>query len=135
MPDDGRSTDNRPSPAGQIWLIETTADGCLAAGDRDALVAADIVLYDAALTALVSNVLPANCYAEAFHLADASKPAISPRALNLVADGWRVVVLVRPRAQRKGGSPNTIFDAGPADPMTTRVSAAAKAFTANGLAG
>jgi hypothetical protein len=70
----------------QIWLIEQRVATGLAALDRGALAAADVVLYDRALARWVARFLPAGGYAEPL-LSDpgADDPAISPRAVKLAS--------------------------------------------------
>jgi hypothetical protein len=134
MDDNGQSNDAAMLLPGQIRVIEQTAITALSAADRAAVIAANVVLYDRALAALVADVLPLGCYAEPLP-ADAAASALpSPRAVKFAADGWSVVQLIaapgdRPARQRGTTTVSIPPGAGP------RPAAAALAFTANGLAG
>jgi hypothetical protein len=94
-------SENRQSRAaptiepGQIWLIEQLSATDLSPMDRNAVIRANVVLYDRALEPLVAEILPLGSYAEPLprdHRAGGS--AITPRALQFAADGWSVVQLV-----------------------------------------
>src|SRR5215472_18429875 len=86
---------------GQVCLIEHSLARPLLPGDRGALTSADVVIYDRALAPVVASVLPIGAYAEAVSL-DASYAgrALSTRALGFAFDGWSVVQLVEPHADR-----------------------------------
>jgi siroheme synthase len=86
---------------GQIWLIEQPSATALFPLDRDALISANVVIYDRALAPLVARFLPIGTYAEPLSLdAQAAGLAISPRALQFAAEGWSVVQLVEARPGR-----------------------------------
>lgn len=79
--------------AGQIWLIEHGVNTPLCGCDHDALIGANVVLYDRALEPLVAELLPLGGYAEPLPRDNAGS-GISPRALRFAAEGWSVVQLV-----------------------------------------
>ena len=85
-----------PRP-GQIWLIEHDPGSPLCEVDRDALTQANVVIYDRALDALVSHILPPGAYAEAAPAGRETGPALTARAIDLAAEGWSVVQLVEAR--------------------------------------
>ena len=76
---------------GQIWLIEHEFGYPLAAGDRDALISANVVLYERLLAPLVASVLPIGAYAEPL---PAGEKQLSPRAVTFAGEGWSVVQFV-----------------------------------------
>ena len=78
---------------GQIWLVGSFANR-LPPLVLDAIGGADIVLYPAALAALVAQVLPLGIYAEPLPPGEDSDAIVAPRAVRLAGDGWRVVQLV-----------------------------------------
>ncbi|HEX3538701.1 MAG TPA: hypothetical protein VHU15_18230 [Stellaceae bacterium] len=77
---------------GELWFIEHCLSQPLAAGDRDALTAANVVLYQRALAPLVASVLPLGSYAEP--LPTGGDTALSPRAMTFAGEGWSVAQLV-----------------------------------------
>jgi len=115
---------------GQICVIEHDPAAALSASDRDALAAANVVLYDRALGPLVADILPLGGYAEP--LPNAAGPALSPRGLELATQGWSVVQLVAANVSRC----MQLHAVAPrADGTAATASAPAYAFTGNGLAG
>ena len=129
---------------GLIRLMERPIGVPLSPSDCDLLTAANVVLYDRLLEALVSEVLPIGSYAEPLSresIADGA--AKSPRALTFARDGWKVLVLVALR----GDQPVNVVELWQCDageeknrsptlrspPPQERV--ASRLFTANGLAG
>ena len=76
---------------GQIRLAEHRSGRPLAACDRDALTAANVVLYPRTLAPLVASLLPVGAYAE-----PASETGLSSRAVDFAGEGWSVVQLVEP---------------------------------------
>jgi len=83
--------------SGQIWLIEQRPALSLCALDRDALTNVNAVLYDRILAPLIAEVLPIGGYAEPLPVTQrATGPAISPRAIELAAEGWSVAQLIQP---------------------------------------
>jgi hypothetical protein len=123
---------------GQVWLIEHGPESPLSAQDSDALVQANVVLYDRALAPLVAEVLPLGSYGEPLPYAAgpyaagpyAAGGTLSPRASALAAEGWSVVQLVAATSDRRARL-HTCW------PRTNGAVARsqAHAFTANGLAG
>ena len=91
---------------GQLWLVETGAAGAPLRGfERDAFNAANVVIYDRALTAFVAAALPLGSYAEPSRAAErALDEAEFDRVLRLVLDGWSVMRLLRgePTAIERG---------------------------------
>ena len=82
----------RPS---QLWVIEQALDTALSRLDRDALTSANVVIYDRALSGVVAEAMSLGGYAEPLSFScQAAGRALSPRALQFAADGWRVVQLV-----------------------------------------
>jgi hypothetical protein len=81
---------------GQLWLVETGAAGApLRAFERDAFNAANVVIYDRALTAFVASALPLGSYAEPSRAAErALHEAEFERVLRLTLDGWSVMRLL-----------------------------------------
>jgi hypothetical protein len=77
---------------GQIWFIEHDPGRPLAAGDRDALTSANVVLYQRTLAPLVASVLPIGAYAEPLPLG--GEQGLSPRAVSFGGEGWSVAQLV-----------------------------------------
>jgi hypothetical protein len=98
-----RRADSRPGiEPGQIWVIEQNPAPVWSALDGSALASADVVLYERALARLMPDLLSPGGYAEPLAAdADAGDPALSPRAVKLAGDGWRVVQLVRPCRDRR----------------------------------
>ena len=83
---------------GQIWIIEQPSATVLFSFDRDALISADVVIYDRALAPLVARFLPIGAYAEPWSPdVPAADSTISARALQFAAEGWSVVQLVEAR--------------------------------------
>ena len=130
---------------GEIWLVEQAADADLTLLDRDAVAGANVILYDRALQALVAEILPLGTYAEPLPRGEQSAAsAISPRALQFAADGWRVVQIVETRlgwseqVQRAAatlGTPRRSGETLVFGPLAARDPMPGQAFTANGLAG
>lgn len=91
----GRATLPAMAP-GQLWLVETGAAGApLPAFERDAFNAANVVIYDRALTAFVAAALPLGSYAEPSRAAErALDEAEFERVLRLTLDGWSVMRLL-----------------------------------------
>jgi hypothetical protein len=98
---------NAVAPAagpGRLYLIECCGGELgLTAAEQEALVGANIVVYERPLAALVAAVLPLGGYAEP--APDAGQPPDSPvfeRCLKFALDGWSVVQLMqrRPGAER-----------------------------------
>jgi hypothetical protein len=91
---------------GQLWLVETGAAGApLRAFERDAFNAANVVIYDRALTAFVAAALPLGSYAEPSRAAErALDEAEFDRVLRLALDGWSVLRLLgdEPTAAQRG---------------------------------
>jgi hypothetical protein len=97
---DAAARDNEPSPAdlsafpavapGQLWLIELRSGDTLSASARHVLDAADVVIYDRALSGAVSNALPLGTYAEPAAQSDASPS----RCVRFARDGWSVARLL-----------------------------------------
>jgi hypothetical protein len=129
---------------GEIRMIEQPVGVPLSPFDCDLLTAADVVLYDRLLEALVSEALPIGSYAEPLSRESVADDAPrSPRALSFARDGWKVLVLVASR----GGQPIGVVDlrqrdaGGEKDRSPTlrsrgpRERVASRLFTANGLAG
>jgi hypothetical protein len=122
--------------AGRIRLIEQAVTGGPSAYASAALAEADVVLYDPALASVVAGLLPAGGYAEPLTAgAEGEGPEPARRARQLAADGWSVVQLIAPRGQRPEASATDEWPMPSVLPPGGRVAAAAKAFTANGLAG
>jgi hypothetical protein len=131
--DDNASCDDSScSGGGRICRIEPQTAGRLSPPAVATLARADVVLYDRSLAPLVAGVLPEMRYAEPLP-PDADSDAISPRARQLAADGWHVVQLVAP-CQKNLAHPAE-GELVIIDPLGPAASAAANAFTANGLAG
>jgi siroheme synthase len=87
---------------GQIWLIEQRSATAFFPLDRDALISANVVIYDRALAPLVARFLLIGAYAEPLSLdVQTAGSAISPRALQFAAEGWSVVQLVEARPGRR----------------------------------
>ena len=97
----------------QLWFVEQMPATTLSALDRAAVITANVVIYDRALAGVVADALPLGAYAEPSSAnVQASGPAISPRALQFVADGWSVVRLVEagPRwRERMQQAPRELF--------------------------
>ena len=80
---------------GEIWLVEQAPDTDFAPLDRDAVLSANVILYDRTLEPLVAEILPLGTYAEPLPGGgQGTGPAISPRALRFAAEGWSVVQVV-----------------------------------------
>jgi hypothetical protein len=80
---------------GEIWLIEQSPATGFVRLDRDALNAANVVLYDRALTALVAENLPLGTYAEPLSpVWQNAQSVISERAHHFAEEGWSVVQIV-----------------------------------------
>jgi hypothetical protein len=105
-----RGTDrpaNATAPAagsGRLYLIERCGGELgLTAAEQEALVGANIIVYERPLAALVAAVLPLGGYAEPAPAAGtAPDTPVFERCLKFALDGWSVVQLMerRPRAQR-----------------------------------
>jgi len=89
---------------GRLYLIERRGgDLGLTAAEQEALVGANIIVYERSLASLVAAVLPLGGYAEPAPAAGAAPDTpVFERCLQFALDGWRVVQLMerRPRAQR-----------------------------------
>jgi siroheme synthase len=92
---------------GQLWLVETGAAGApLRAFERDAFNAANVVIYDRALTRFVAAALPLGSYAEPSRAAErVLDEAEFERVLRLTLDGWSVMRLLggEPTAAQRAG--------------------------------
>lgn len=89
--------------SGRLYLIERCgADLALTAAEREALVGANIIVYERSLAGLVAAVLPLGGYAEPAPEARRSAEPVFERCLKFALDGWRVVQLMerRPPAER-----------------------------------
>jgi siroheme synthase len=98
---------NATAPAagpGRLYLIERCGGELgLTAAEREALVSANIIVYERSLAQLVAAVLPLGAYAEpAPEAKQTSEAPVFERCLNFALDGWSVVQLMerRPRAGR-----------------------------------
>ena len=80
---------------GEIWLIEQSPATGFVRLDREALNAANVVLYDRALTTLVAENLPLGTYAEPLSpVWQNAQSVISERAQHFAEEGWSVVQIV-----------------------------------------
>jgi hypothetical protein len=79
---------------GQLWLIEAAAGDTLSACARHAVEGANVVIYDRALAATLSNALPLGTYAEAGERTDEASDPAAARAVRFACDGWSVTRLV-----------------------------------------
>src|SRR5579885_2154769 len=101
---DARNWHNHPTiRPGQVWVIEQSTTDCLPRFVREAVAAADVVLYTRTLAELLRPALPATVYAEPLAAA-AGADAPSLRARQLAADGWAVVQLVEPSVVTRKGA-------------------------------
>jgi hypothetical protein len=98
---------NAAAPAagpGRLYLIERCGGELgLTAAEQQALVSANIIVYERPLAALVAAVLPFGGYAEpAPEASQAQNRPVFERCLKFALDGWSVVQLMerRPRAER-----------------------------------
>src|SRR5215469_7871635 len=116
---------------GQIWLIEQNSESPLCAVDRNALTNVNAVIYDRVLAPVVAEVLPIGGYAEPLPVVrHATGPAISPRAVELAAEGWSVAQLIQPSSggrSRLHVLPPALVRAGVAGDLPIRVIAKAAA--------
>src|ERR1051326_2860145 len=79
----------------QRWLIELGPVAALCGLDRNAIISANVVIYDRPLAGVVAEVLPPVSCAEPLSFpCQESGRALSPRALRFAAEGWSVVQLV-----------------------------------------
>lgn len=136
---DGGQWNRAPIDLGQLWVIEHPAGLPLSPADRELLRAANVVLYDRLLKALVSEILPIGAYAEPLSRTAADDPMHSSRTLGFARDGWNVLVLVASRDDRPIRLVGFRDDA-KARSVTCRSPVpqeriASLLFTANGLAG
>lgn len=101
----------QPKPAsgsGRLCLIERCGGGPgLTSAERDALVGADIIVYERSLAPLLAAILPIGAYAEpALEPARGAGPGkmgpVFERCLKFALDGWSVVQLMerRPAAEQ-----------------------------------
>jgi hypothetical protein len=80
---------------GQLWLVEVPSGIAeLSPLQQQALIAANVVIYDAALRGIVGATLPIGGYAEAAATGDAAGDRVLARCLGFVRDGWSVLRLV-----------------------------------------
>ncbi len=89
----------RPAKTGRLSLIELCAGELgLTLAERQALISADLIVYERPLAAPVASVLPFGLYAEPAPatLPSAGKP-IFERCLRFALEGWNVVQLIEPR--------------------------------------
>ena len=110
---------------GQIWLIEQNSESPLCAVDRNALTNVNAVIYDRVLAPVVAEVLPIGGYAEPLPVVrHATGPAISPRAVELAAEGWSAAQLIQPSSggrSRLHILPPALVRAGAAADLPVRV--------------
>lgn len=88
----------QPAPTvtpGQLWLVESSPSAALLRSfEHDALNAANVVIYDRALTARIAAALPLGTYAEPAKTTDqVLDGAEFERVLRLALDGWSVMRL------------------------------------------
>jgi hypothetical protein len=87
---------------GQVWVVEhTSADLHLSPLARRAISAANVVIYDRALYAIVAANLPLGAYAEPASSPDRLLGMPIDRCLHFARDGWTVVWLVDHQLQRR----------------------------------
>jgi hypothetical protein len=105
QPDGGCATASGNGP-GSLALIELCGDGSeLAPAERQALLAAHIIIYERSLAQLVAGVLPMGGYAEpAPAVAQSSDQPIFKRCLHFALDGWNVVQLMARRPRTAGAA-------------------------------
>src|SRR3954466_84800 len=95
MSENWQSSGTQTVRPGEIWVIEQSPETGLAPLDRDALNAANVVLYDRALAPLVAEILPLGTYAEPLSpMLQSAESVISPRAQRFAQDGWSVVQII-----------------------------------------
>lgn len=124
------------SSSGRIRLIELNPVEALSGIDRAALGEADVVLFDRALAALVAAAVPSGSYAEPLSPGfEEIASAISPRAVKLAEEGWRVVQCVRARPGVAARLPGAAAALDGSAPLAGRDRPQTLIFTANGLAG
>jgi hypothetical protein len=134
MRDHGPTLQSPTVAPGQVRLIEYDPKATLAAADRDAMTAADIVLYERAFERFVAEILPLGGYAEPLSPIPDAQQEISPRALRLASEGWSVVQLVEASAGRRPHPHIDVILPAPLRPVAP-MPVDARLFTANGLAG
>lgn len=78
---------------GQLWLVQLAPEAPLPAAAQHVLGAANVVIYDRALTAAVAAALPVGGYAEP---ASGAEPAAA-RSARFAQDGWSVARLLPAR--------------------------------------
>jgi hypothetical protein len=94
---------NAAAPAagpGRLYLIERCGgDLGLTAAEQQALVCANIIVYERSLASLVAGVLPLGAYAEpAPEAGQAQDRPVFERCLKFALDGWSVVQLMERRS-------------------------------------
>jgi hypothetical protein len=75
----------------QLWLVELPRDGAAPEPIRQSIDAANVVIYDRALTEAVATSLPLGNYAEPAAL---QSEAAAARAVRFARDGWSVARLL-----------------------------------------
>jgi hypothetical protein len=75
---------------GQLWLVELTDTGAMPAPARHAFEAANVVVYDRALTDVAAEALPLGGYAEPA----LGSEAAAARVVRFARDGWSVARLL-----------------------------------------
>ena len=83
--------------AGQLWLIEQRAEVAPTASLRQAIAAANVVIYDRTLAEIVADALPLGTYAEPA----AGREVAAARSAGFARDGWSVVRVLAARAGRR----------------------------------
>ncbi|HTT79037.1 MAG TPA: ATP-binding cassette domain-containing protein [Stellaceae bacterium] len=81
------ATDRPVVSAGELWVVELAAEG-LSRFEQDALVSANVIIYDRTLASTVSAALALGGYAEP------ASDNSAERCLGFVRDGWSVVRVV-----------------------------------------
>jgi len=87
--------------AGQLWLIEASAETAPNSGARQAVDGANVVIYDRALTGTLTDALPRGTYAEAGASTDQASDPAAARAVRFACDGWSVARLVPARPTQR----------------------------------
>jgi hypothetical protein len=75
---------------GQLWLVDLAPEEAPSAAARHALDGANVVIYDRALTAALTDALPLGGYAEPA----AGSEAAAARSVRFARDGWSVARLL-----------------------------------------
>jgi hypothetical protein len=147
---------------GQIWLVELHPDYPASSIERRIFEAANVIIYDRTLAAIVAEILPLGLYAEPVPpAAEVPDAAMIDRCVRLARDGWSVVRTIvagarapsrearqqafaaRLQAERSGGEPAMrVFaraghgaDEGAITVFAAPVAALPSPVAANGLAG